>query len=480
MSFFYKVEITVLCCIVSRVAVSTANFTKANDSTSLWPNSFDFSFSSPTEANTCRSTDMCGTMKGFCEHGTCHTRPCSNDIYCICDAEYTGMYCRSRIPKSGASQTTSRTNGKTHVSGNNISGKMQAPPSRNGARSSVNENVGQKGVDTGSVKSSTGPQVTVVTDTVTTTTDSSTVASTTTTTVTTAKAPVSAAVKEMTTSKNGVITPHETNTAAVAESTTADFGNTTETVGEKINKKLKNGEIKVENILDVLIASVKENEAHAHNVSIQPMTTTPASKETVSNMAATTERTAQPPAGTTPITAATTSRSTIHPDGSYIKGPESTYISDNGPINLDTANQTVKETANNQSVKNTSDTVTIPFTILKLSGITPGPKPTDVTAISANTNMTFKESNEAKLVKIVESIIIHKPKGSVISNTKGSVNIGNTFVDKGVQRAGDGSKQETSGVGSKSVVQRDQTSGSTVDQTKLSRVAETSSQSTLS
>ena len=312
------------------LSVVAKNATNTTDTSVLWPASFDFSFSQPSEPNTCKSADMCGAMKGICDHGTCRTRPCSNDIYCDCQTGYTGMYCDTPIEKANNGNTVKGAiaAGKTHVNGH------------------INMDKGKKPVQ---VSSST-----------------STRAQTSTT-----AAPVNISAGDNTT----VITKH-------------------------VNQSLETSTHKAINV-----------SADTNNLNTEQST----------------KRHTE-----------TTTRSTIHPDGSYIKGPESTFVSDNRPLSLETANQTILETANNQSVQNTTDTVTIPSTILTLTGITPNPtkkkvKQSAKTVKTGKSKSTLKQENEEKLVKIVESITIHKPKDRVVSGKKGTVNIKSAFVDKGVK-----------------------------------------------
>lgn len=419
---------------------------------------------------------MCSTMPGICKHGICNTRPCSNDIYCDCHSGYEGVYCDSPITTAGQNSNTkggSSEADKTHVSGNVDNYKVNSQATESGQESSLNNkssgngtppdnNNGKgNGIDNGPAnnnggyKIDNGPKDNGANNNginsklqTTTETSTSTIASTKVTTVSNTAFHTSAKASIETTTQ--IIETSSTSTSQ----TTADTGRP-ESVGEQINKKLQNGEIKVENVLDVLIASVN-NEAHV--TSEQP--TKDASTSVPSTAGSTPSFTEQ---STTTIAKQPTP-STIHPDGSYIKGPESTYLSDNSPLSLESSNQTVEETANNQSVKNTTETVTIPFTVLTLAGIVATPRqgcnnncqtkksgaamtessvqdkgsksetnnPKQHT--SGHMKETTKQKNEEKLVKIVESIIIHKPAPSVISKSHGTVNIKSAPIDKSASK----------------------------------------------
>ncbi|XP_045159776.2 putative mediator of RNA polymerase II transcription subunit 26 [Mercenaria mercenaria] len=62
---------------------------------------FDFSLPdkqpTPKVVDTCHTKDMCKSLKGFCRRGTCHTKKCSMEIYCVCDEGFTGQICDKNI-----------------------------------------------------------------------------------------------------------------------------------------------------------------------------------------------------------------------------------------------------------------------------------------------------------------------------------------------------------------------------------------------
>ena len=326
------------------IAKNVTNISETVDVLKL--SSFDFSFSNIKEPNTCKSVDMCRTMKGICNQGKCRTRPCSNDIYCDCPKDTTGMYCDSPIGKA--------TNGKT------VKGAIEA------GKTHVNGNVN---------------------------------------------------LGKPSTKDHGATTFDNGTTGIVPEGNHSKILPTTTTPGTNETNKQKGPQM-----------TGRENKTEHESIT----QTTEGS-----NLSSSQSRNQS---STTP------SRSTIHPDGSYIKGPESTYVSDNRPFSLEPSNQTILKTANNQSIKNKTDSVTIPSTILILSGLIPtlnsncGNKcekeqarnNTAVNATQADSSLTVQ--NEEKLVKIVESIIIHTPKDSIITGNKGTVNIKSKFVDRGAKR----------------------------------------------
>ena len=460
------------------ISVAASSAASSNDTGGLWPSSFDFSFASKPEPSTCKSTDMCGTMPGICKHGDCRTTPCTNAIICDCHAGWEGVYCETKISTADQSQGTSPTNepGKTLVNGNVdkslMSGKAGSENSGksidNGIRTTVTDKTNGNGIDNGATstdgkklvdngitdngKTDNGVPVTAATDKIVVTSAKPT-------TVTDASTTTSHQKLDSVTVNSSTqgLTTTETVTTTT---TTVTHLKKPESVGEQINQKLQNGEIKPENVLDVLIASVKENDALAKNKSASTkqdplVTTTRAadSKETtVSKPVTTTDKTASKES-------TTTSRTTIHPDGSFRKGPESTYVSDNSPVNLEPANKTIKHSANEIPVKNTTDTVTIPSTVLSLTGISVPPTKNctgncskeqsngaksdahnknvannlNVQTTTSSAKPSLIDSNEMKLEKIVESIIIHKPKESVINKSKGTVNLQRSTIDKSVK-----------------------------------------------
>ena len=344
---FNKISIKLLYSAFLGAVVIAKNVTNISETVDVLKlSSFDFSFSKIKEPNTCKSVDMCRTMKGICNQGKCRTRPCSNDIYCDCPKDTTGMYCDSPIGKATNGKTVKGAieAGKTHVNGNVNFGK----PSTKGH--------GATAVDNGT----TG------------------------------------------------IVPEGSQSNIIPTNTTPGINETNNQKGKQMTGRENKTESEI-------ITQTTEGSNLSSSQSRNQSSTTPG-------------------------------RSTIHPDGSYIKGPESTYVSDNRPFSLEPSNQTILQTANNQSIKNKTDSVTIPSTILTLSGLIPTLNPkcgnkcqieqarnnTAVNATQADSSLTVQ--NEEKLVKIVESIIIHTPKDSIITGNKGTVNIKSKFVDKGAKR----------------------------------------------
>ena len=467
-------ELVLLSGAILMMSVSASNASSSNDTGGLWPASFDFSFASKPEPNTCKSTDMCGTMPGICKHGDCRTRPCSSVIICDCHAGWEGVYCETTTSTAAQNQDTNgATNepGKTLVNGNvdhtllkGKTGGTDRPSSfistsvddgvatttdksngnGNGLDNGSSSTNGKKHVDNG-VKdngiNNYGNNIHVPKTSSTERTTTAVVESTT-------KSAASMTPQQKATTLSIKISTQEITTKETLKSTTATHVGRPESVGEQINQKLQNGEIKVENVLDVLIASVKENEALAKNESVSPkqeshVATTPAStsKETTASEPVSTVDKPSSAETSTITVAESTSRTTIHPDGSFIKGPESTYLSDNSPLNLQLANKTIKQTVNKRPVKNTTDTVTIPFTVFGIGsarGIESIKNKSDMVQFKQNAttngNTTHTENNEEKLVKIVESIIIHKPKESVINKSKGTVNIQRSSIDKSAKK----------------------------------------------
>ena len=520
-------EIVFLSGTVLMISVAASNAASSNDTGGLWPSSFDFSFASKPEPNTCKSTDMCGTMPGICKHGDCRTRPCTNAIICDCHAGWEGVYCETKI--STADQPPGKggpTNGpgKTLVNGNVdktlLNGK-EGPGSSVSSKSVVNgiaittdkTNGNGNGINNGATPTSgKKPVDNGIKDNGTNNTGNSVHMPKTSTTIeatveTTTKSDASTTPKQNATTIPVKSSTQELTTKESVKTTTVAHSGRPGSVGEQINQKLQNGEIKVENVLDVLIASVKENEALAKNKSASTkqdphVTTTQSSisKETTVPKPVTTADT-RSSAETT-----ATPRTTIHPDGSFIKGPESTFLSDNSPLNLESANKTIKQSMNKIPVRNTTDTVTIPSTVLTLSGISvpsmknctnncskgqeadvkSGRDKTKVkdkldmqnTAQTSSANPTFRDDNGMKLEKIVESIIIHKPKESVISKSKGTVNIQRSSIDKSAKQTRQRVSPNQKGKDKNDIKSDSGAKTLSVDKIKTTSVSQTTKQNT--
>lgn len=51
----------------------------------------------PKPVDTCFSNDMCQSMPGICHKGTCMTKKCSTDIFCLCEPGFTGQFCDRNV-----------------------------------------------------------------------------------------------------------------------------------------------------------------------------------------------------------------------------------------------------------------------------------------------------------------------------------------------------------------------------------------------
>lgn len=111
---------------VNSSAETTSKSSSQSDTTTSKPSpdlevislipTFDFSSSikepEPVVVNVCHTKDMC--LQGFCIKGTCKTKKCSLDIYCVCDPGFTGQFCDKNITEV---ELKNGKNGKNGING---------------------------------------------------------------------------------------------------------------------------------------------------------------------------------------------------------------------------------------------------------------------------------------------------------------------------------------------------------------------------